>query len=142
MRARLFLLDTNMVSYLVKGRSSAARERLLGLGEGEIACVSAVTEGEIRYGLAKRPDAVRLTNAVYAVLDGLEILPWSSLAASVYGAMRAENERRGTVAGNLDMLIAAHALATGSVLVTNDKALQRLFGGPNTVNWATDLKAN
>jgi uncharacterized protein with PIN domain len=56
----LYMLDTNMVSYIARGRSSAARTRLAALKDDEVACISASTEAEICYGLAKRPDATAL----------------------------------------------------------------------------------
>ena len=56
----LYMLDTNMVSYIARGRSSAARTRLAALKDDEVACISAITEAEICYGLAKRPDATAL----------------------------------------------------------------------------------
>jgi tRNA(fMet)-specific endonuclease VapC len=56
----LYMLDTNMVSYIAKGHSKAARARMLNLGDDEVVCLSVITEAEIRYGLAKRPDAAAL----------------------------------------------------------------------------------
>ena len=104
--------------------------------------LSAITEGEIFYGLAKRPAAQRVADFMMAALAGLKVLPWSSEAAHVYGRLRAKNESLGIAVGGLDMLIAAHAIAEEAVLVTNDGAFSRLVGGPVTVNWADDIKAN
>jgi tRNA(fMet)-specific endonuclease VapC len=56
----LYMLDTNMVSYIVKGHSQAARARMLNMEDNEVVCLSAITEAEIRYGLAKRPEATAL----------------------------------------------------------------------------------
>lgn len=72
-------------------------------------------------------------------LSRLRILPWTSAAANAYGMLRARNESLGIAVGPLDMLIAAHALAEGTVLVTSDGAISKLAGGPITVNWADDL---
>jgi tRNA(fMet)-specific endonuclease VapC len=137
-----FMLDTNTISYIARSGSAAARARLKEAQAAAQVYVSVITEGEILYGLAKRPEATQVANYMYATLDGLEVLPWTSEAAAVYGTMRAENERRGLIAGNLDMLIAAHAVAEGAVLVTNDGAIARLAGGPDTVNWTDDLRPN
>jgi tRNA(fMet)-specific endonuclease VapC len=136
------MLDTNTISYIARGRSPAARLRLKEAQAISPVYLSAITEGEILYGLAKRPDATQVARHLYATLDALQVLPWTSAAASIYGRMRAGNERQGLSAGNLDMLIAAHAIAEGAVLVTNDGAISQLAGGPDTVNWADDLRPN
>ena len=88
--------------------------------------ISAVTEGELRFGLARRPEATRLRQVVEEFLLRVAILPWDSDAAHHYGHLRASLERDGQPMGNLDTLIAAHALATSSVLVTNDHAFSRI----------------
>jgi tRNA(fMet)-specific endonuclease VapC len=134
------MLDTNTISYIARGRSFAARARLKEAQAMAQVYVSAITEAEVLYGLAKRPEATVVAHHMYAVLDGLEVRPWTSAVAATYGLLRAENERRGVIAGNLDMLIAAHAVAEGAVLVTNDGAIARLVGGPETVNWADDIR--
>ena len=133
------LLDTNMVSYIVRGRSPAASARLLSLPAGHIACVSVITEAEIRYGLARRPEATTLKSLMDEFLASIQVLPWSRDEADAYGRVRAALENRGMSLGNMDMMIAAHAIATGAVLVTNDKAFAQVDGLSNTVNWATDL---
>ena len=134
-----FLIDTNTVSYITRGRSRAARLRLRELGADDVACLSAITEAEIRYGLAKRPDAHGLRQGQEAFLSNLKILAWGSEEALAYANLRARLELSGNTLANMDMLIAAHAIATGATLVTNDKALLRLEGLRATENWATDV---
>ena len=135
----LHLLDTNMVSYIVKGRSHAARARLLALKEGEVAAVSAITEAEIRYGLAKRPEATSLELLMDGFLASLQVLPWGRQEAAAYGKLRASFERIGMSLGNIDMMIAAHAIAGEAVLVTNDRAFSQVSELRGIANWATDL---
>ena len=134
-----YLLDTNTVSYIAKGKSPAARARLEALGEEEIVCISSITEAELRYGLAKRPAAHALRAAVEALLFKLRILPWGSKEADAYGGLRAKLEAAGITLSEFDMLIAAHALAVGAVLVTNDKVFLHVEDVDATVNWASDL---
>jgi tRNA(fMet)-specific endonuclease VapC len=134
-----YLLETNTVSYIAKGKSPAARARLEALGEDELACVSAITEAEIRYGLAKRPEARRLRAAVEGFLFKLRILPWGSKEAIAYGALRAKLEAAGITLSEMDLQIAAHAVALGAVLVTNDNVFKNVEDLSATVNWATDL---
>lgn len=88
--------------------------------------VSAITEAELRFGTARLPGATRLQHLVDEFLLNADILPWDSSAAREYGILRAFLEREGTPMGSLDMMIGAHALAMGAILVTNDQAFQRV----------------
>ena len=133
------MLDTNMVSYLVKAKSPAARARMLSLRTGELACISAVTEAELLYGASKSELGAERRRLLDWVLLLMEIRPWDRRAAMVYGPLRARQEAKGMVLGPLDMLIAAHAIALGAVLVTNDQAFNQVADLPALENWATDL---
>jgi tRNA(fMet)-specific endonuclease VapC len=132
------MLDTNMVSYIVKGHSPVARARMLNLPKDEVACLSAISEAEIHYGLAKRPAATALKERMEWFLAAVTILPWGRVEAKAYGKLRAKLELQGMTLESMDMQIAAHAIAMGAVLVTNDKAFARVEGLHETVNWATD----
>ena len=136
---RSFLLDTNMVSYIVKGRSPAATARLLALGDDEVATISAITVAEIRYGLARKPEATTLKALMEGFLASLRVLSWGPDAAEAYGRVKARLEKDGVSLGNMDMMIAAHAIVTGATLVTNDKDFARINELTATVNWTTDL---
>ncbi|MGB8259520.1 MAG: type II toxin-antitoxin system VapC family toxin [Terracidiphilus sp.] len=135
----LYMLDTNMVSYIAKGHSKAARARMLNLGENEVVCLSVITDAEIRYGLAKRPGATALRERMEWFLAAVKVLPWGRDEAKAYGELRAKLELAGETLENMDMQIAAHAIAVGATLVTNDKAFAQVTDLPGTVNWATDL---
>ena len=134
-----YLLDTNTVSHLVRGRSPAARARLASLGAHEMASISAITEAEIRYGLAKRPDAHALSRAVEGFLAKVRVLAWDRDEALAYGHLRARLEAAGTPLGNLDMLIAAQAIAQGATLVTSDRAFSQVEELRSIEDWAVDL---
>ncbi len=135
----LYMLDTNMVSYIAKGHSKAARGRMLNLDKDEVVCLSVITEAEILYGLARRPEAKALRERMEWFLAAVKVLPWGRDEARAYGALRAKLEAAGESLENMDMLIAAHAISTGSVLVTKDKALAHALNPGASVNWATDL---
>jgi tRNA(fMet)-specific endonuclease VapC len=135
----LYMLDTNMVSYITKGHSQAARNRMLNMENDEVVCLSVITEAEIRYGLAKRPEATALRERMEWFLAAIKVLPWGRDEARAYGALRAKLESSGKTLENMDMQIAAHAIAIGAVLVTNDKAFAHVDDLHATVNWATDL---
>lgn len=118
------MLDTNSVSHLLREHPALIR-RVMAIPMVSL-CLSAITEAELRYGLAKRPDAKRLHRAVGELLLRLDILPWDSDTAQAYGAMRASLERQGKALAPLDLLIAAHAIATGCTLVSSDQAFAHL----------------
>lgn len=133
------MIDTNTVSYIVSGKSPAARVKLASLPHDQIPCISTITEAELRFGVAKIVNAHGLRSSLEGFFAKIQILSWGSEEAIAYGDLRARQEAIGKTLGNLDMLIAAHALSIGAVLVTRDKAFQQLAELPQTVNWATDL---
>lgn len=133
----LYLLDTNMVSFTLWGVSPAARARLATLSPYDVVSISAVTEGELLFGLAKSPND-RRQRALQQYLSPFAIYPWGREAAAAYGNLRARQERLGKKLGPYDMQIAAHALALKAILVSHDKAFRRI---PNlqVENWASDV---
>ena len=135
----MYLLDTNMVSYIVKGRSLAASDKLVALSGDEVAAVSVITVAEIRYGLAKKPEATALKSLMDSFLASIQVLPWGTDEAEAYGFVRARLEKKGITLGNMDTMIAAQAIVAKATLVTNDKALAQVDDLPVPANWATDL---
>jgi len=121
----LYLLDTNTASFVIKGNAPRVRHRLAGIPLSQTA-ISTVTEAELLFGVARRPAHSRLRFVVREFLARIEVLPWDRDAAAAYATLRSRLESVGVTMGNLDMMIAAHALALGSVLVTNDPAFARI----------------
>jgi tRNA(fMet)-specific endonuclease VapC len=126
------MLDTNMVGHLVKGHPLVVLQ-LISVPMAAL-CVSSITLGELYFGLAKRPEATRLQAAIRELLRRVEVVSWDEAVAKTYGAVRAEMALTGRVLGSLDMLIAAHALHIGAVLVTSDRAF-RLVPRLTVVDW-------
>jgi len=122
-----YLLDTNTVSYIIKGNRPRVRERLLKVAMAEVG-ISVITEAELLFGLVRRPHATQLKIVVEEFLLRVEILPWDSEAAQQYASIRAMLEGSGQPMGNLDLMIAAQALASGSFLVTSDAVFRRVKG--------------
>jgi tRNA(fMet)-specific endonuclease VapC len=122
-----YLLDTNTASYVIKGNFPRVRERLLKVPMAEVG-ISVVTEAELRFGMARLPEATRLKTVVEEFLLRVEVLPWNSEAARHYARIRATLEREGEPMGNLDMMIAAQVLAAEAVLVTHDRVFRRVKG--------------
>ena len=101
-----YLLDTNTASYVIKGNFPRVRERLLKVPMAEVG-ISVVTEAELRFGVAKHPEATKLKTVVEEFMLRVEILPWNSEAAQHYAHIRATLEREGEPMGNLDLMIGA-----------------------------------
>ena len=97
-------------------------------------CISAITAGELAFGLAKRPQAVALGEAVNEFLRRVEVMPWDDAVAQTYGALRAELQKNGRPLAALDLQIAAHALHLKATLVSNDKAFAQA-GGLAVEDW-------
>jgi len=115
------MLDTNTVSHLFRQHPMVAK-RVEVVPMASL-CVSAITAGELLFGLAKRPDAERLGLVVREFLRRVDAMPWDNTIAQYYGMVRAAMEPQGRrIPAPLDLLIAAHALGVGAVLVTNDQA--------------------
>ena len=119
-----YMLDTNLVSYVLKAQPAVVR-RLLAVPMSSL-CISAITEGELLFGLAKRPDAKRLHTAVWQFLQRVDVLPWDSAVAESFGILRADMEQKGKILATLDLLIVAHALSIEAVLVSNDQAFKQV----------------
>ena len=128
-----YLLDTNVASYVIKGNFPRVRARLLRVPMAEVG-ISVVTEAELRFGVERKPEAVRLKIAVEEFLLRVEVLAWDSEAAKQYALLRASLEHEGKPMGNLDIMIAAQALAEEAVLVTHDRVFRRVKG-LRSVDW-------
>jgi tRNA(fMet)-specific endonuclease VapC len=122
-----YLLDPNTVSYAIKGNVPSVRERLQKAPVSDVA-ISVITEAELRFGVAKYPEAIRLKVIVEEFLRFVDVRPWDSDAARQYATVRAVVERAGRPIGNLDIMIAAHAMALGAVLVSGDRVFRRVKG--------------
>jgi tRNA(fMet)-specific endonuclease VapC len=131
--AARYLLDTNTASYVIKG-SVPVRQRVASIAPADV-MISVITEAELRFGVLRRPEATRLEVLVEAFLRFVEIKSWDSAAARRYAEIRATLERNGQPMGNLDMMIAAQALALGAVLATSDRVFGRIKG-LKVENWA------
>jgi len=119
-----YLLDTNAASYAINKKSAAVDRHLARVPMAELG-ISAVTEGELRYGAARSGSAPLQATVEQFVLT-MTVFPWDSEAAEQYGRLRAGLEREGRLMGSLDMMIAAHAMALRLVLITGDRAFARI----------------
>ena len=118
------MLDTNTVSSFIKENPEVSK-RISSLPMDRL-CLSVISEGELLYGLAKKPNALNLHRIVREFLKRVDVLVWDSDVAEYYGSLRSQLELSGNVMGSLDMQIAAHAAQVGAVLVTNDQAFKKV----------------
>jgi len=128
-----YLLDTNIVSELVRDPHGPVTKRIARVGETTI-CTSIVVACELRYGAAKK-GSERLARQLEQVLELLPIVGLEPEADRYYGALRVALERRGTPIGAHDMLIAAQTLALGLVLITDNVRELKRVRGLKVKNW-------
>ena len=128
-----YLLDTNIVSDLVRNPQGRITQRIRNVGERQV-CTSIIVAAELRYGGEKK-GSPRLTTQLAAVLSALEILPFDAPADRTYGLLRARLEQGGKPIGANDLLIAAQAIALGYVLVTDNEREFARVDGLRYENW-------
>lgn len=132
-----YLLDTNICIYVIKKRPAHVFRRFDRSRLGDIG-ISAITYSELLYGVEKSQSASRNRTALEAFTAPLEILDYDESAAEAYGSVRAELERKGQPIGAMDLLIGAHCLAAGLVLVTNNAREFDRIPGLRIENWALE----
>ena len=128
-----FLLDTNILSDLVRNPRGRIARRIAEVGEQNV-CTSIIVAAELRYGAAKAGSA-RLEAQLAAVLDTIEVLPFEPPADVAYGALRAELEQQGRPIGANDLLITAQAVALGHTLVTDNTREFSQISRLTVMNW-------
>lgn len=114
-----YLLDTNIISALVRQPGGVVTQHIREVGENNVA-TSVIVAAELRYGVAKKGSA-RLAAQLELILAALPLLPFEPPADAIYGDLRAELERAGRSIGGNDLLIAAHALSSNCILVTDNQ---------------------
>ena len=130
-----YLLDTNMLSALMNHPDGHLAARVASvISSRGIICTSIIVAAEARFGVAKK-GSERLRRQVEQLLSEIDVLPFESNADEYYAVLRAQLERRGTPIGGNDMLIAAQALATDSILVTNNVREFARVRGLRIENW-------
>lgn len=122
-----YMLDTNVISHVMQGRDLSLLAKLSQLPIGPVV-MSSVTLAELEYGLHRRNQPARLREALRQVLLRVDVLSWDEAVAVRYGQLCSDLESRGINLSDFDMMIAAHAITAGVVLVSRDKAFGQLAG--------------
>jgi len=128
-----YMLDTNIISDLIKNPQGKTAKRIAKVGEDNV-CTSIIVAAELRYGCAKS-GSKRLLKAVEDVLGEINVLPLDVPADAEYGGIRSELEAAGKLIGSNDLLIAAHAYATGATIVTANTDEFKRIRGLKVENW-------
>jgi tRNA(fMet)-specific endonuclease VapC len=129
------MLDTDTASYVIKGRSPAVERKLAEI-QPSLVCVSVITRAELVYGLKRLPPSHPLHAGVRQFLRIVRALPWDAEAADFYAEIRHQLAMTGQMIGEMDMMIAAHSLSAGAVLVTNNtRHFQRINAPLILANW-------
>jgi len=127
------MLDANIISDLIRNPQGRAAKRIAKVGEDNI-CTSIIVAAELRYGGAKS-GSKRLLKAVEDLLGEIDVLPFDVPADAEYGGIRSELEAAGKPIGSNDLLIAAHAYATGATIVTANADEFKRIRGLSVENW-------
>jgi len=127
------MLDTNIISDLIRNPQGKAAQRVAKAGEDNV-CTSIIVAAELRYGCAKS-GSKRLLRAVENLLAEIPVLPLEVPADTEYGRIRSALEAAGKPIGSNDLLIAAHAHAIGATMVTANTAEFKRVKGLNVENW-------
>ena len=128
-----YLLDTNIISDLIRNPDGLAARRIEQLGAKGI-FTSIIVASELRYGCAKK-GAPKLLARVEGILETIPVLPLDIPADAEYGGIRATLEAAGQPIGMNDLLIAAHACSLGLTLVTDNMREFNRIHGLNVENW-------
>jgi tRNA(fMet)-specific endonuclease VapC len=123
--SQLYLLDTNVVSHIMQGRDALLLQRLCAVPVAQVV-ISSVTLAELEYGLQRRGQPARLREALSQFLLRVDVLPWDAAVARHYGVLCARLEARGINFSDMDMMIAAHAVCLGAILVSRERAFEHM----------------
>ncbi len=129
-----FLIDTNICIYIMNKRPSDVISRFKKTDVGMIG-ISSITVSELQYGVSKSKSKNQNLKRLEEFLMPFEILSYDQMAAKYYGEIRSKLEKEGHIIGPLDMLIAAHALSKGLILVTNNEKEFKRIKTLKVENW-------
>jgi tRNA(fMet)-specific endonuclease VapC len=128
-----YLLDTNIVSDLIRNPQGRVTEHIKMIGEGRV-CTSIIVAAELRYGAVRR-GSERLSKRVERVLEALDVLPLEAPSDVIYAQLRSRLEETGQLIGGNDLLIAAQAIALGHAIVSNNEREFARIKGLIYENW-------
>jgi len=115
----LYMLDTNICSYIIRNKPQSIKKKLQEVEENHIVALSSIVVSELLYGATKK-DSPKLMRIVSAFIDNFIIYDYSKVSAQSYANIRTDLEKKGNTIGANDLLIASHSLSLGAILITNN----------------------
>jgi len=134
----IYLLDTNIVSYYLRRTSPTLEKAMAEALRAQACAISVLTRAELRYGQALMEAADRRRELIDAFLRQIPCLPWTASAADHFGALKSHHRKQGTLRGDMDTQIAAHALAEDLTLVTHNTRNFKDSPGLRLLDWMPD----
>ena len=124
----MYMLDTTICVYLINKKHLGLAQKIAEVPIEKI-CISTITQAELEFGVAKSQNSAKNAQALMKFLSTISVIDFDTQAAETYGEIRADLQRKGSVIGHMDMLIAAHAKSKGFVIVTNNvREFERVEG--------------
>ncbi len=130
----LYMLDTNICSYIIKNAPEGVKIKLKEVEREHELGLSSIVVSELFYG-AYRKNSEKLVKLIKDFIENFSIYNFDSVAAEIYGKIRAKLERSGSLIGAYDLQIAAHAISLNAVLVTNNEREFKRIKGLKVENW-------
>jgi len=130
----LYMLDTNMCSYIIRDNPKGIFKKLKQVEEEHTVALSSIVVSELLYGAKKRGNA-KLIKVVSLFIEQFVIYDYDKASAHEYAQIRITLEKKGQIIGVHDMLISAHALSLGAIVVTNNTKEFKRVDGLNIENW-------
>ena len=130
----MYMLDTNICIYLINHKLPELARRIADIPNDKI-CISVITQAELTFGIFKSKHPAKNAQALVKFLSAITVIDFGTKAAEAYGEIRADLERKGTMIGHMDMLIAAHARSQGFTIVTNNTREFERVEGLVSENW-------
>ncbi len=130
----MFMLDTDICSYILRERPVSVLEKFKKVEKSGL-CISVITQAELLYGVERSSSKKINHTIVHDFISRLIVMDWNSKAAEKYATVRASLEEKGKPIGNMDMMIAAHALSINATIVTNNTRHFSQVPKLKCVNW-------
>ena len=131
-----YMLDSNICIYLIKKKPESVLTKLKAVAQDGVS-ISTITLAELEHGVALSAYPEKNADALAQFLSIIEVLSFDVKAASEYGLIRADLQRKGMLIGQMDLLIAAHAKAHGFIVVTNNVREFARVEGLKVENWTS-----
>lgn len=132
-----YMLDTNICISVIRQKPESVLRKIQTVNPEDV-CISSVTYAELVHGVEKSKSGDRNRLALSMMLSKIEILDFDAHAAEEYGKIRADLEKKGTVIGPLDIMIAGHAKSRNCIVVTNNTREFNRVVGLKVENWVEE----